>query len=506
MTAPLLELRGIQKRFGGVHALRGVDFDLEAGEVHVLLGENGAGKSTLMGVLSGAVVPDEGVIRLDGSPVRFATPRDAHNAGIAMIPQELDLVPGLDIAANLFLGNEITNKGVLAGAAMRSQAQELLARAGVSLDASLPVASLRMGERQLVAIAKALSAKARILIMDEPTAALSAVEADHLFTVVKELSARGVGIVYISHRLEEVTRIADRVTVMRDGAVVGTTSPGAPQATLVQLLVGRPFSDLFPARSEKIGAPILRLDHAAFDPDIPRAGWQAPRDVSLTVHVGEIVGLAGLMGVGRTELLSALYGFGANGRWRGLVEMHGRPAALGTIRAARRAGISYVTDDRRGTGLILNHTVGQNAVMSTLKRVTPFGLVSRALERRQVKRALEDYDVRPRRPEAKVVNLSGGNQQKVVFAKELMSEPGLLLLDEPTRGVDVGAKAEIYRRLRGLADKGLGVLVASSELPELIGLCDRIIVMRAGRTIHEFGPGPDEDAVRRISEAEDLAA
>ena len=506
MTARLLELRGIQKRFGGVHALKGVDFDLEAGEVHVLLGENGAGKSTLMGVLSGAVVPDEGVIRLDGNPVRFANPRDAHGAGIAMIPQELDLVPGLDIAANLFLGNEITNKGVLAGAAMRSQAQDLLARAGVSLDASLPVASLRMGERQLVAIAKALSAKARILIMDEPTAALSAVEADHLFTVVKELAGRGVGIVYISHRLEEVTRIADRVTVMRDGAVVGTTSPDAPQATLVQLLVGRPFSDLFPARSAKLGAPILRLEHAAFDPDIPRAGWQAPRDVSLTVHVGEIVGLAGLMGVGRTELLSALYGFGANGRWRGLVEMHGRPAALGTIRAARRAGISYVTDDRRGTGLILNHTVGQNAVMSTLKRVTPFGLVSRALERRQVKRALEDYDVRPRRPEAKVVNLSGGNQQKVVFAKELMSEPGLLLLDEPTRGVDVGAKAEIYRRLRGLADKGLGVLVASSELPELIGLCDRIIVMRAGRTIHEFGPGPDEDAVRRISEAEDLAA
>ena len=506
MTAPLLELRGIQKRFGGVHALRGVDFDLEAGEVHVLLGENGAGKSTLMGVLSGAVVPDEGVIRLDGSPVRFATPRDAHSAGIAMIPQELDLVPGLDIAANLFLGNEITNKGVLAGAAMRSQAQELLARAGVSLDASLPVASLRMGERQLVAIAKALSAKARILIMDEPTAALSAVEADHLFTVVKELSARGVGIVYISHRLEEVTRIADRVTVMRDGAVVGTTSPDAPQATLVQLLVGRPFSDLFPARSEKIGAPILRLDHAAFDPDIPRAGWQAPRDVSLTVHVGEIVGLAGLMGVGRTELLSALHGFGANGRWRGVVEMHGKAAALGTIRAARRAGIAYVTDDRRGTGLILNHTVGQNAGMSTLKRVTPFGLVSRALERRHVKRALEDYDVRPRRPEAKVVNLSGGNQQKVVFAKELMSEPGLLLLDEPTRGVDVGAKTEIYRRLRGLANKGLGVLVASSELPELIGLCDRIIVMRAGCTIHEFGAAPSEDAVRRISEGEGLAA
>jgi ribose transport system ATP-binding protein len=506
MTACHLELLGIRKHFGGVHALKGVDFDVAAGEVHVLLGENGAGKSTLMGVLSGAVRPDAGVIKLDGNPLNFASPRDAHAAGIAMIPQELDLVPGLDIAGNLFLGNEMTHWGVLAGAAMRRKAQDLLAHAGVSLDASLPVSSLRMGERQLVAIAKALSANARILIMDEPTAALSAVEADHLFSVVKELSERGVGIVYISHRLEEVTRIAHRVTVMRDGAVVGTTAPDAPQAMLVQLLVGRPFSDLFPARAGKVGAPVLRLDHAAFQPDIPRAGWQAPSDVSLTVHEGEIVGLTGLMGAGRTELLSTLYGFGTRGHWRGLVEVRGRPAALGTIRAARHAGIAYVTDDRRGTGLILHHTVAQNAVMSTLKRVTPFGLVSRALERRQVKRALEDYDVRPRRPEAKVVNLSGGNQQKVVFAKELMSDPGLLLLDEPTRGVDVGAKAEIYRRLRSLADNGLSVLVASSELPELIGLCDRIIVMRAGCTIHEFGPGPSEDAVRRVSEGEELAA
>jgi ribose transport system ATP-binding protein len=506
MTAPLLEVRGIQKRFGGVHALKGVDFDLAAGEVHVLLGENGAGKSTLMGVLSGAFLPDAGTIQLDGNALNLTSPRDAHAAGIVMIPQELDLVPGLDIAGNLFLGNEITRNGVLATAAMRRKAQDLLARAGVSLNASLPVSSLRMGERQLVAIAKALSGEARILIMDEPTAALSAVEADHLFTVVKELSERGVGIVYISHRLEEVTRIGHRVTVMRDGAVAGTTSPDAPQATLVQMLVGRPFSDLFPPRATKIGAPILQLEHAAFDPDIPRVGWQTPVDISLTVHAGEIVGLAGLMGVGRTELLSTLYGFGTSGRWRGRVEVRGKPTVLGDIAAARQAGIALVTDDRRGTGLILNQTVAQNAVMSTLKRVTPFGLVSRALERRQVMHAINDYDVRPRQPDAKVINLSGGNQQKVVFAKELMNDPGLLLLDEPTRGVDVGAKAEIYRRLRSLAEAGLGVLVASSELPELIGLCDRIIVMHAGRTIHEFGPNPSEEAVRRVSEGEGLAA
>ena len=506
MTGRLLDLRGIQKRYGGVHALKGVDFDLAAGEVHVLLGENGAGKSTLMGVLSGAVVPDEGSIQLDGKDISFASPRDAHAVGIAMIPQELDLVPGLDIAANLFLGNEITTLGVLSHAAMRRKAQDLLARAGVSLDAGLAVSSLRMGERQLVAIAKALSAKARILIMDEPTAALSAFEADHLFTVVKELSGRGVGIVYISHRLEEVARIATRVTVMRDGMVVGTTTPDAPQAELVQMLVGRPFSDLFPPRAAKVGKPILRLDHASFEPSVPRAGWQTPQDVSLTVDEGEIVGLAGLMGVGRTEMLCALHGFGAQGKWRGTIEVRGVPTRLGTIPAARRAGIAYVTDDRRGTGLVLHHTVAQNTLMSTIRRVTPFGLVSRTLERRQVAKALEDYDVRPRLPEAKVVNLSGGNQQKVVFAKELMIGPSLLLLDEPTRGVDVGAKAEIYRRLRSLADSGLGVLVASSELPELLGLCDRIVVMREGRTVHEFGPGPSEDDVRRISEGESLAA
>ncbi len=464
------------------------------------------GQGKVPGVLSGAVTPDDGDIRLGGVPVAFASPREAHAAGVAMIPQELDLVPGLDIAANLFLGNEYTRGGMLNHRRMRREAQDLLRKAGVSLDASLPVSSLRMGERQLVAIAKALSAEARILIMDEPTAALSAVEADHLFTVIRSLSARGVGIVYISHRLEEVPRIASRVTVMRDGRVVGETGPDAPQADLVRLLVGRPFSDFFPPRSIRIGAPILRLDHAAFDPDLPRPGWQAPRDVSLTVHEGEIVGLAGLMGVGRTEMLSALHGFEVAGRWRGTVEVRGQPTRLGTVEAARRVGIAYVTDDRRGTGLILKHTVAQNTLLSTLERVTPFGLASRALERRNVARAMEEYDIRPRLPQARVVNLSGGNQQKVVFAKELMSGPKLLLLDEPTRGVDVGAKAEIYRRLRDLAEQGLGVLVASSELPELIGLCDRILVMRAGRTIHEFGAGAREEDVRRISEGEEMAA
>ena len=499
-AAALLRMRGISKRFGGVQALRAVDFDLARGEVHVLLGENGAGKSTLMSVLSGAIAPDAGEILIDEAPVRFASPRDAHAAGVIMIPQELDLVPGLDIAANLFLGNELTRGMALDRRRMREQAQLLLQRAGVALDASLPVSSLRLGERQLVAIAKALAADARILIMDEPTAALSAAEADHLAVVIGELRGRGVGVVYISHRLEEVKRVGDRVTVMRDGACVGEASPWAPQSELVDLLVGRPFSELFPPRAQQVGPPVLELEHAAFEPEQKRAGWQAPRDVTLAVRAGEIVGLSGLMGAGRTELMSALFGFYAKGRWHGAVRIGGRPARLGSVGAARRAGLAYVTDDRRGTGLVLSHAIGENITLSTWRRVTPFGLVSRALQARAVSRALADFDVRPRQAQARAMTLSGGNQQKVVFAKELLTGPKLLLLDEPTRGVDVGAKAEIYRQIRALSSTGLGVLVASSELPELVGLCDRIVVMRAGRTVAEFGPGADETRIRAASE------
>ena len=505
--ADLLQLAGIEKRYGGVQALRGVDFDLRAGEVHALLGENGAGKSTLMGVISGAVAPDRGSLVLAGETRRFATPRDAHEAGIVMIPQELDLVPGLDIASNLFLGHELlTGWRTLDGARMMRKARALLHRAGVDLDPARRVSSLRLGERQLVAIAKALAADARILILDEPTASLSAAEAEHLFGVMRDLRGRGVGVIYISHRLEEVAKVADRVTVMRDGAVAGQASPHAPQAELVRLLVGRAFSELFPARDGDAGEPLLGLRHARFQPAVPRAGWQAPVDVTLTVHAGEIVGLSGLMGAGRTELLSALFGYEVRGEWKGDVRVSGRPARLGSVAEARRAGLAYVTDDRRGTGLILGHSVASNIVLSTLRRVTPRGLVSSGAERREVAGAMGRFDVRPRQPAARVVNLSGGNQQKVVFGKELLSTPRLLLLDEPTRGVDVGAKAEIYRQLRELARGGLGVLVASSELPELLGLCDRIVVMQQGRTIASFDGGVDEATLRASSLGEAVAA
>jgi ribose transport system ATP-binding protein len=493
MSEPILVMRGIEKRFGGVHALRGVDFDLKAGEVQALLGENGAGKSTLMNILAGVVAPDRGEVTLNGAPVRFTSPRDALEGGIATIFQELDLAPGLDIAANLFLGRELMRLGGrLDNAKMARQARDRMAVVGLDIDVGRRVQDLSIGQRQLVAIAKALSYATRVLVMDEPTAALSAAEAEHLFKIVRAMRDRGVAIVYISHRLEEVPRVADRVTVMRDGRRVGEEAPDAPQSRLVRLLVGRPFDELFPPRAEAIGPALLRLDHARFAPRTERAGWRAPADVSLVVHAGEIVGLAGVMGAGRTELLSSLYGAGPPGRWQGRVEVAGKPARLASIAEARRAGLAFVTDDRRGSGLILRHSVGRNVVMSVLRRISPLGFMSRAAENEAAQRSIRTFDIRPPRAEPPVGNLSGGNQQKVVFAKELLREPKLLLLDEPTRGVDVGAKGEIYQRLRALARQGLGVLVASSELPELIGLCDRIIVMRAGRSVETFPGGVDE--------------
>ncbi|MGX8008139.1 sugar ABC transporter ATP-binding protein [Mesorhizobium sp. ORM8.1] len=495
MSAPLLSMTGAVKSFGGAQALRGVDFDLKAGEIHALLGENGAGKSTLMNLLSGVHTPDEGEIRIDGKPVRFNNPREAQGAGIATIFQELDLVPSLDVAANLFLGRELMRGGMLDVPAMRREAKQRLQAIELAIDPARLVAELSIGQRQVVAIVKALSYASRVLIMDEPTAALTVGEVERLFDIMRKLAATGVGIVYISHRLEEVPEIADRVTVMRDGRVAGVTEPHAPQAELVRLLVGRPLDELYPARAASPGKTLLSLKHASFKLSSQSAGWQPPDDVSLEVRQGEIVGLAGIMGAGRTELLSALYGTGLAGRWRGEVAVDGRPVKLHSIHAARKAGIAFVTDDRRGSGLMLRMAVGLNLVMSVIRRISPAGLMSPRRQAEAVRQSFGQFDIRPKNPDIAVGSLSGGNQQKVVLAKEILGNPRLLLLDEPTRGVDVGAKGEIYARLRALAAQGLGILVASSEMPELIGLCDRIVVLRQGRNVAEFKGGVDEHTV-----------
>ena len=498
---PLLTMHGVVKSFGGVQALRGVDFDLQRGEVHALLGENGAGKTTLMNILSGVIGPDHGEILIDGAAVRFNDPRAAQAAGVATIFQELDLVPSLDVTANLFLGRELTRAGVLDRAAMRLGAKSRLDAVGVDIDVDQSVGELSVGRRQIVAIAKALTYASRILVMDEPTAALTAAEVDRLFKVMRDIAARGVGIVYISHRLEEVPRVADRVTVLRDGKVAGTASPRAPQSELVGLLVGRPLAEFYPHRTSAVGRRVLRLERARYRPRRQRAGWRAPRDISLEVRAGEIVGLAGIMGAGRTELLSTLYGAGGPGAWSGTVEIDGTPVALRSIREARHVGFGFVTDDRRGGGLMLRDSVGRNLVASVLRKVSPLFLMSKSRETRLARKAIVSFDVRPPRPEVAVGALSGGNQQKVVLAKEVLGEPRLLLLDEPTRGVDVGAKGEIYARIRDLAAQGVGVLIASSEMPELIGLCDRVVVLRRGRTVAEFPAGADEHEVMAVAEA-----
>ncbi|MEF3126964.1 sugar ABC transporter ATP-binding protein [Rhizobium leguminosarum] len=496
MSHVVLSAKGVVKRFGGVQALRGVDFELQVGEIHALLGENGAGKSTLMNLLSGVNTPDEGEIFIDGKPVRFHSPRDAQAAGIATIFQELDLVPSLTVAANLFLGRELVHRhGMLDGKAMLQEARKRLEAIDQSIDPTQFVSELSIGQRQVVAIVKALSYASRALIMDEPTAALTVGEVDRLFDIMRGLASSGVGIVYISHRLEEVPRIAHRVTVMRDGMVAGVTKPKAPQAELVQLLVGRPLNELYPRRADHVGDVLLRMRQASFRPHRVSPGWQAPIKVDLDVRSGEIVGLAGVMGAGRTELLSALYGTGVPGQWHGDIAIVGKPTRLKSIAVARRAGLAFVTDDRRGAGLMLRMSVGLNLVMSIIRWISPSGFMSARRQEDAIKRSFGQFDIRPKNPGIAVGALSGGNQQKVVLAKEVLGNPRLLLLDEPTRGVDVGAKGEIYARLRKLASEGLGILVASSEMPELIGLCDRIVVLRNGSSVAEFSGGVDEHEV-----------
>ncbi len=465
-------MHAISKSFPGVRALADVDITLEAGEVLGIVGENGAGKSTLMKVLAGQYRADEGEMTLGGERFSPRRPRDALDAGIIVIHQELSLFPDRSIAENLYLGNLPQTAGFIHRRSMEEKAARLLARVGLKVPPQTLVRRLGIAQQQLVEIARALSRAAKVIVMDEPTATLTTAEQRTLFATVAELKAAGVGIVFISHHLEEVFEICDRVTVMRDGQVVETRATAAwTEPELIRAMVNRPIEAMFPPRAAEIGKPLLEVE-----------GLGSPgrfENVSFAVRSGEVVGIGGLIGAGRTEVLKAIYGALAS---VGEVRIEGRPARAGSPRQAIAAGIALVPEDRKAEGLVLAFSVGRNIAMSVLERMAAFGMFLRGRRMDALaRRTIDAMRIRTPGVETTVGNLSGGNQQKVVFGRSLSTEPRVFLLDEPTRGIDVGAKVEIYRLIGELAERGAAILVVSSDMVELLGLCDRVLVMREGR-------------------------
>ena len=475
----MLRLDGIEKSFPGVRALRGVGFDVRAGEVHALLGENGAGKSTLIKVMSGVHRPDAGTLEVDGVAATFASPDDARAAGIATIYQELLLFPELTVAENVFMGHAPkTRFGGLDWAAMRTRATALLASLDIhDLDVNAIVGTLSVGNRQRVEILRALSQDARLLIMDEPTAALTEHDVTRLFDIVRRLRARNVGIVYISHRMDEIFALADRVTVLRDGSYVGTRDVAATDSPeLVEMMVGRRIESLFPKVTVPIGAPVLEVRGLT---RLPRT-----KGVSLTVRAGEIVGLAGLVGSGRSELAQVV--FGATPATGGAILLEGRAITVGSPGEARLHGIAYVPEDRGTQGLVRPMSVRENMSLSVLRKVSSGSFLDIAAEERLAHEYVARLGIRTAGIEVAASKLSGGNQQKIVVGKWLATQPKVLILDEPTRGIDVGAKAEIHKLMGELASRGLAILMISSELPEVLGMSDRVLVMREGSLVAEF--------------------
>ncbi|MFE8013710.1 sugar ABC transporter ATP-binding protein [Streptomyces antibioticus] len=477
---PLLSMSGITKSFPGVRALDGVDLDVQAGEVHCLLGQNGAGKSTLIKVLAGAHLPDEGTLRWRGEPVAPRSPSDAMRLGIATIYQELDLVEHLSVAENVYLGHEPTAAGfVVRGRAARASTAALLGRLGhPEIDPGALVGRLSAAQRQIVSMARALSHDVRLIVMDEPSAALDPDEVDNLFRIVGDLTADGVAVVYISHRLEEIRRIGDRVTVLKDGRAVagGLPARSTPTRDVVALMTGRTVEYVFPDRPPEppTAPPVLQVRGLARD------GEFAPLDLDL--RPGEIVGLAGLVGSGRSEILETIYG--ARRPTAGQVLVQGRPLRPGSVRAAVRAGLGLAPEERKAQALLMLESVTRNVSVSTLGRFARAGWIDRGAERAAARAAVRELSLRPDDPDVPVRTLSGGNQQKAVLARWLLRGCRVLLLDEPTRGVDVGARAELYAVVRRLADEGLAVLLVSSEVPEVLGLADRVLVLREGRVVH----------------------
>jgi simple sugar transport system ATP-binding protein/ribose transport system ATP-binding protein len=481
VTDPILELRGIEKRFAGVHALNNVDLTLGRQTVHALVGENGAGKSTLGKIIAGAIRPDGGGLHVEGRPVHYRAPREALADGIATIQQELALVPDMTVRDNVLLGVETMRYGVVTRREMRRRFDELNERSGFGLPGDAVVADLRLAERQKVEILRAISRNARVIVMDEPTAALSRDEAQKLHRIVRELREQGMTIVYVSHFLEEVLALADTITVLRNGEVVETLGVGdATVERLVLGMLGREMTLTFPDKQPPAdGRPVvLRVD------GLRREG--VFEDISFTVRAGEIVGLAGLVGSGRSEIARAL--FGADRPDGGTVELDGRPYRPRSPGAALRAGLAFVPESRKDQGLFMLLSQRTNVSMPHLGRLMRAGWVQRRREARAVGSLLTQLGVTPANRAMPVTNLSGGNQQKVLLAKSLFGRPRVVVLDEPTRGVDVGAKRSIYEIVTGLAREGVGVLVISSELEEILGLAHRVLVLRRGRIADELHP------------------
>ncbi len=472
---PLIEVREVSKRFPGVQALESVSLDIRSGEVHAVAGENGAGKSTLMKLLSQLERPTEGTIEVEGKEMRFRSPRHAQRLGIAMVHQEFALAPHLSVADNLALGREKSHAGFIVRGSEREQARALLERVRLDINPSRRVASLSVADQQRVEIAKALAVDAKVVIMDEPTATLTDPEIDDLFELIEELKNDGIAIFYISHRLEEVVRIADRVTVMRDGKVVETLEKGSfDEPKLVELMVGREIEDLYPKEDAEVGDVLLRVQ-----------GLTQPgvlEGCSFEVRAGEIVGFAGLIGAGRTELARAV--FAADPISEGTIELDGTELTLSSPADAIAAGIGYLTEDRKGDGLAMQLSVEFNI---TLARIPGRGVwIDRGSEHEVAEQRREELDIRTPSVRKPVEALSGGTQQKVVVARWLQTDARVLFFDEPTRGIDVGAKAELFKLIGGLAEAGRGIVLISSYLPELINMCDRIVVVRDGRTVGEL--------------------
>ncbi|MEK3976543.1 MULTISPECIES: sugar ABC transporter ATP-binding protein [unclassified Psychrobacillus] len=475
----MIEMTGISKAFNGNTVLNNVEFEIAPGEIHALMGENGAGKSTLMKILTGIYTRDSGEIKIKGNPVEFKNPKEAEQAGIAVIHQELNILPDLTVAENLFLGNEKTfgKSGILKTKEMNKAAKEVLLNLGLDVDVKTTARNLSVGKQQIVEIAKAISSNADVIIMDEPTAALTDREIETLFETIRALQAKGVSFVYISHRMEEIFAICDRITILRDGSYVGVRN--VKETTfdeIVQMMVGRELGGRFPDRTSKIG------DVKLVAKNLTRKGFF--EDVSFELRKGEILGVAGLMGAGRTEVVQSLFGYKKLDS--GELILDGKQVKINTPLDAIKLGFGFVTEDRKSEGLILDFSVKENLGITNFNKISKNGVVNNQKEKSLYDSMVKRLGVRTSGPDQTVKSLSGGNQQKIVIAKWLGIEPDILILDEPTRGVDVGAKKEIYSIVNTLAENGVSIIMISSELPEIIGMVDRVLVMHEGKITGEI--------------------